>query len=81
MQIRGLKGFFFSLPGGYLGELLQWSDLISGLYLLGHDVTVISETSQLRQYVPISLSHTKNFTPTKMKEFADDSLLKVCPYG
>lgn len=26
--------------GGPLGELVQWSDLIASLYLLGHDVTV-----------------------------------------
>lgn len=26
--------------GGPLGELIQWTDLIAGLYVLGHDVHV-----------------------------------------
>ncbi|KAK2151812.1 hypothetical protein LSH36_350g04046 [Paralvinella palmiformis] len=30
--------------GGPLGELLQWSDLIAGLYVLGHDVTLEHDT-------------------------------------
>ncbi|KAK6165886.1 hypothetical protein SNE40_022707 [Patella caerulea] len=33
--------------GGPLGELVQWSDLISTLYLLGHDLTITSEVEQL----------------------------------
>ncbi|KAL5005564.1 hypothetical protein ScPMuIL_016722 [Solemya velum] len=33
--------------GGPLGELVQWSDLLSTLYILGHDLTVTSEFEQL----------------------------------
>ncbi|KAK3083190.1 hypothetical protein FSP39_016376 [Pinctada imbricata] len=33
--------------GGPLGELVQWSDLITTLYILGHDLTITSETEQL----------------------------------
>lgn len=35
--------------GGPLGELVQWSDLISVLYILGHQLTVTSEVEQLVQ--------------------------------
>lgn len=35
------------MVGGPLGELVQWSDIISSLYILGHDLTVISEVEQL----------------------------------
>ena len=35
------------LTGGPLGELVQWSDLISVLYLLGHQLTITSEVEQL----------------------------------
>ena len=33
--------------GGPLGELLQWSDIITSLYMLGHDVTISSEFEEL----------------------------------
>lgn len=36
-----------SYIGGPLGELVQWSDLISTLYILGHDIEVTSEMDQL----------------------------------
>ncbi|XP_076443774.1 alpha-1,6-mannosylglycoprotein 6-beta-N-acetylglucosaminyltransferase A-like [Babylonia areolata] len=35
--------------GGPLGELVQWSDLISVLYILGHQLTITSEVEQLVQ--------------------------------
>jgi len=31
--------------GGPLGELVQWSDVISTLYLLGHDITIVLNKS------------------------------------
>jgi len=34
-----------------LGELVQWSDLITALYVLGHQVTVTSEVEQLARSV------------------------------
>lgn len=40
------SGFKFgekSLKGGPLGELVQWSDLIASLYILGHDIVISSE--------------------------------------
>jgi alpha-1,3(6)-mannosylglycoprotein beta-1,6-N-acetyl-glucosaminyltransferase len=32
---------------GPLGELVQWSDLITTLFLLGHQLTITSEAEQL----------------------------------
>ena len=29
--------------GGPLGELVQWSDVITSLYILGHDITVTAD--------------------------------------
>lgn len=40
------SGFKFgekSSQGGPLGELVQWTDLIATLYLLGHDLIISSE--------------------------------------
>lgn len=36
--------------GGPLGELVQWCDLISSLYVLGHDITVTVEHSEMIRY-------------------------------
>ncbi|XP_066929864.1 alpha-1,6-mannosylglycoprotein 6-beta-N-acetylglucosaminyltransferase A-like [Clytia hemisphaerica] len=36
--------------GGPLGELVQWSDIISSLYLLGHDLTVVLNKSPNNKY-------------------------------
>ncbi|VDI52327.1 alpha-1,3(6)-mannosylglycoprotein beta-1,6-N-acetyl-glucosaminyltransferase, partial [Mytilus galloprovincialis] len=33
--------------GGPLGELVQWSDLVATLFLLGHQLTITSEAEQL----------------------------------
>ena len=33
--------------GGPLGELVQWTDLIASLYLLGHDLQVLMDKSKL----------------------------------
>ncbi len=32
--------------GGPLGELVQWSDLISSIYVLGHNVTLMWNLQQ-----------------------------------
>ena len=37
--------------GGPLGELVQWSDLIAVLYILGHGLTISTEHRQLRGLV------------------------------
>ena len=39
---------FFVTTGGPLGELVQWSDIISALYILGHDLVITSEVEQLQ---------------------------------
>lgn len=33
--------------GGPLGELIQWTDLIASLYILGHDVQVFLNETKL----------------------------------
>ncbi|XP_029650594.1 alpha-1,6-mannosylglycoprotein 6-beta-N-acetylglucosaminyltransferase A-like isoform X2 [Octopus sinensis] len=43
----GWKFAEMQFKGGPLGELVQWSDLISSLYLLGHNITITSEMEQL----------------------------------
>ena len=40
--------------GGPLGELVQWSDLIASLYLLGHRIEFSTEITQLSQYLLVS---------------------------
>ena len=33
--------------GGPLGDLVQWADLIAGLYVLGHNVTIMKDIYQV----------------------------------
>ena len=40
--------------GGPLGELVQWSDIIAGLYILGHELTFSTEHRQLSGIVKSS---------------------------
>ena len=40
-----------ALNGGPLGELVQWSDLIASLHLLGHNVVLSWSTDKLQQLV------------------------------
>ncbi|XP_065898668.1 alpha-1,6-mannosylglycoprotein 6-beta-N-acetylglucosaminyltransferase B-like isoform X2 [Dysidea avara] len=40
-----------AFKGGYLGELVQWSDLIATLYMLGHDVVISTSIPNLRKQV------------------------------
>ena len=51
------------IVGGPLGELVQWSDIITALYLLGHEITVTSEVEQLAAYVFKLLSHHLSHIP------------------
>ena len=37
--------------GGPLGELVQWSDIITSLYILGHDITVTADLGALQRSV------------------------------
>ena len=34
-----------------LGEMLQWSDLIASLYVLGHNVTISAEQQTMNRYI------------------------------
>ena len=38
--------------GGPLGELVQWADLITSLYILGHDIQVTVEHPEMLRYLP-----------------------------
>lgn len=44
-----------AFSGGPLGELVQWSDLITTLYLLGHDVRISASIAELKESVPDTL--------------------------
>lgn len=44
-----------AFSGGPLGELVQWSDLITTLYLLGHDVRISASLAELKEFVPTVL--------------------------
>ena len=37
--------------GGPLGELVQWSDIITSLYILGHDITVTADFPSVQRSV------------------------------
>ena len=45
-----------AFSGGPLGELVQWSDLITTLYLLGHDVRISASLAELKESVLVILS-------------------------
>ncbi|MEE6489060.1 hypothetical protein FKM82_015473 [Ascaphus truei] len=38
-----------AFSGGPLGELVQWSDLMTSLYLLGHDVRISASIAELKE--------------------------------
>ncbi|VDN90462.1 unnamed protein product [Brugia pahangi] len=42
---------FLSSTGGPLGELVQWSDLIAALYLLGHNLMISTEVRTLKKNI------------------------------
>ena len=39
--------FTHSFTGGPLGELTQWSDVMSAMHILGHDLTITSDKNDL----------------------------------
>ena len=45
----GYQPWFMELAGkgGPVGELVQWTDVISAVYMLGHDVTVALDVKEL----------------------------------
>lgn len=40
--------------GGPLGELVQWSDLIASLHLLGHHVDFSTQVDQMKGYLQVT---------------------------
>lgn len=56
--------------GGPLGELVQWSDLIACLHLLGHKVEFSAEIDQLRGYLN-SVKKEKSACPAKEESLFD----------
>ncbi|KAK3735088.1 hypothetical protein QZH41_011256 [Actinostola sp. cb2023] len=64
--------------GGPLGELIQWSDLISSLYILGHDITVTADIGRLQQALGKAGSRRKA-CPTKVSD--DFDLVYLDYYG
>ncbi len=40
--------------GGPLGELVQWSDLLASVYLLGHELELATEYDQLRNILKVA---------------------------
>lgn len=44
----GLKIAYTAFNGGPLGELVQWSDLISTIYILGHHLHLSASISDLK---------------------------------
>jgi len=46
-----------AFSGGPLGELVQWSDLITTLYLLGHDVRISASLAELKESVRTQRRH------------------------
>ncbi|XP_031559579.1 alpha-1,6-mannosylglycoprotein 6-beta-N-acetylglucosaminyltransferase A-like [Actinia tenebrosa] len=65
--------------GGPLGELVQWSDLISSLYLLGHDITVSADINKLQQALGSVKHGRKNSCPIHISD--DFDLIYLDYYG
>ena len=64
MLYKGSFGFqpkLFRLAGkgGPLGELIQWTDTLCGLYMLGYDVKVVTLVKELK-YVKIFMLQKYN---------------------
>ena len=47
--------------GGPLGELVQWADLIAGLYLLGHEVFAVNTLKRFYKFKLMSRNSNKFF--------------------
>ncbi len=57
--------------GGPLGELVQWSDLISIIHLLGHRIVFITEVNALQNILPHPSSSKTGGCPTgREKDFS-----------
>ncbi|XP_072365360.1 alpha-1,6-mannosylglycoprotein 6-beta-N-acetylglucosaminyltransferase A-like isoform X1 [Scyliorhinus torazame] len=56
--------------GGPLGELVQWSDLIASLYLLGHNVILSTSVNELKGHLSI-LTGNKEGCPIRGPKLLD----------
>ncbi|KAG7241067.1 hypothetical protein INR49_026098 [Caranx melampygus] len=52
-----------AFSGGPLGELVQWSDLITTLYLLGHDVRISASLAELKEVVSTGVASIQHQYP------------------
>uniref|UniRef100_A0A4W4HT68 alpha-1,6-mannosyl-glycoprotein 6-beta-N-acetylglucosaminyltransferase n=1 Tax=Electrophorus electricus TaxID=8005 RepID=A0A4W4HT68_ELEEL len=53
-----------AFSGGPLGELVQWSDLITTLYLLGHDIRISASIAELKEIMKKVMGN-KSSCPTQ----------------
>ena len=46
----GMQPFILKLAGrgGFVGELVQWTDLITTSYVLGHNITIAVNSSDVK---------------------------------
>ncbi|XP_009859453.2 alpha-1,6-mannosylglycoprotein 6-beta-N-acetylglucosaminyltransferase A-like [Ciona intestinalis] len=58
-----------AFKGGPLGELVQWSDLITALYVLGHDIKVTNSMEQLRELFTPYLTSASSNCPLQSKPY------------
>ncbi|XP_039264372.2 alpha-1,6-mannosylglycoprotein 6-beta-N-acetylglucosaminyltransferase A-like [Styela clava] len=58
-----------AFSGGPLGELVQWSDLISAVYILGHDITLSKSVSDLKEIYDPYLNSASSNCPLKKTPF------------
>lgn len=56
--------------GGPLGELVQWSDVIASLYMLGHDITVSADLATVQRVLG-SFAKAKKQCPQEMPDNTD----------
>ncbi|XP_048464364.1 alpha-1,6-mannosylglycoprotein 6-beta-N-acetylglucosaminyltransferase A-like [Rhincodon typus] len=56
--------------GGPLGELVQWSDLIASVYLLGHNLMLSTSVNELKGYLSI-LTGNKDGCPIRGPKLLD----------
>ena len=46
LQVNWLANAYKGVP---LGEMVQWSDLITSLYALGHNITISAEQPSMKK--------------------------------
>ncbi|XP_051873036.1 alpha-1,6-mannosylglycoprotein 6-beta-N-acetylglucosaminyltransferase A-like isoform X2 [Pristis pectinata] len=56
--------------GGPLGELVQWSDLIASVYLLGHSIIISTSVDELKRHLSV-LTGNKDGCPIRGEKLLD----------